>query len=85
MVVEYMREGLSPEEACKKACERIVSHNLEKRLQNKQGRPSFNVNFYAISKQGEFGAYSLWSGATYALHDGKENKLMQAKFLFQRG
>ena len=85
MIVEFMREGLSPDDACKKACERIVLHTLEKRLLNKQGRPSFNVNFYAMNKQGEFGACSLWSGATYALHDGKENRLLQAKYLFQRG
>jgi N4-(beta-N-acetylglucosaminyl)-L-asparaginase len=55
MIVEYMRAGNSPEEACLKACRRIVDHNVMGRLQKDDGRPNFNVKFYAVNKKGEVG------------------------------
>jgi N4-(beta-N-acetylglucosaminyl)-L-asparaginase len=84
LAVEFMRNGKSPVEACKMVCERIVKHNIEKRLQDENGRPKFNVNFYAVNKNGQFGACSIWSGATYAVNDGQENKILKAESLYER-
>ncbi len=58
MVVEYMGQGKSPEEACLQACKRIQRMTRVRRLQDDQGRPNFNVNFYAINKRGEYGGAS---------------------------
>lgn len=84
MVIEFMRMGKSPEEACLTACRRIVDHTKEARLLDENGRPNFNVNFYAINKKGDYGAASIWSGSSFALHDGKENRLHDCAYLFKK-
>lgn len=85
MVVEYMRDGKSPEQACLQACERIVRLNKMKRLQDKNGRPAFNVRFYAINKQGEYGSGEIWSGGTFTVNTGeKESRKLNAAYLFKR-
>lgn len=52
LVVEYMRQGLHPTIACKKAVERIVS-------KSKLKPADYQVGFIAINKKGEFGGYSI--------------------------
>ncbi|NIJ53189.1 isoaspartyl peptidase/L-asparaginase family protein [Dyadobacter arcticus] len=59
-IVELMRNGLSPAEACKKAIERIIKINPEK-------AKTFQVGFIAINKQGEIGAYSIQKGFSYTM------------------
>ncbi|MCX8491260.1 MAG: N(4)-(beta-N-acetylglucosaminyl)-L-asparaginase [Cyclobacteriaceae bacterium] len=68
LVVELMRQGNSPEQACKLAVERIIQKNPEK-------AKTIQVGFLALSKSGEYGAYCLQKGFTFAVHDVKENKL----------
>ncbi len=65
-VVEMMRLGKSPEEACRIAVERIVLINPEKaRL--------FQVGFLALNKQGEYGAYAIQPGFSYAVKSNKDD------------
>lgn len=85
MVVQFMAAGLSPEEACLRALKKIAEKTkLQPHLLDEAGRPRFGLNFYAINKKGEFGSACMWSGASYAVHDGRENKLRQAAYLFER-
>ncbi len=84
MVVEFMRAGKSPEQACLEACKRIVQHNKMRRLKDDAGRPTFNVNFYAINKRGEYGAAAIYSGSKFALHDGTSARLLDAAYLYKR-
>lgn len=85
MVVEYMRQGKSPEEACLSACERIVSQTKMRRLLDNQGRPNFDVKFYAIDKRGNLGAASIWSGGEFAVNTGEPaSRLVKAAYLFRR-
>ena len=53
LIVERMRMGDSPEDACLYACERIAQNTHLARLQNEVGEPAFNVSFYALNKAGE--------------------------------
>ena len=84
MVVEYMRQGKSPEQACLDACKRIVDHTKMRRLKKDDGKPDFNVNFYAISKKGEYGAAAIYSGSKFALASGTSAKLLDAAYLYKR-
>jgi N4-(beta-N-acetylglucosaminyl)-L-asparaginase len=84
MIVEYMNQGKSPEEACLMACKRVVEHTIEKRLLDDAGRPKFNVTYYAINKRGEYGSASLWQGAQFTVHDGKENKKLECAYLYKK-
>jgi len=43
MIVEYMRQGSTPEEACFKACTRVVDHVRMARLKDDKGHPNFSV------------------------------------------
>lgn len=67
LVVEEMRRGLSPTEACLAACRRIAENNLEPRLQRADGRPDFNVAFYALNKAGEYGSASIYGPGRFAV------------------
>jgi N4-(beta-N-acetylglucosaminyl)-L-asparaginase len=84
MIVEYMRQGKSPEQACLMACQRIVDHNKMRRLKDDNGRPNFDVKFYALNKRGEFASASLFDVGKMAIHDGKEARLVESAYLYKR-
>ncbi|MCL4523494.1 MAG: N(4)-(beta-N-acetylglucosaminyl)-L-asparaginase [Acidobacteria bacterium] len=78
-IVEMMRKGMSPTDACLEACKRVAwSYNNDKARLRK-----FNISFYALNKSGFHGGGVLWgtpsrSGRrpSYAVHDGVEAKLV---------
>lgn len=71
-VVELMRQGKSPNEACKEAVERIIrKHKDIKGLQ---------VGFLAINKNGEVGGHSVYSGFNYAQKDNNTEQLKDAAY-----
>ena len=76
MVVELMRQGKSPEEACKEIVERIY------RIYKDDPELAYlQVGFIALNKQGEYGAYCLRPGFNYAVQSSnKENTLFDATF-----
>ena len=74
-VVELMRQGLSPEAACKKAVERIIKIKGDKARE-------IQVGFIAINKKGEIGAYCIQKGFNYAVKSNKEEKLINARSYF---
>ena len=85
MTVEFMRQGKSPEDACLLACERIVHQTKMKRLLDDQGRPGFDVRFYALNRQGQFGSAGIWSGGQMAVNTGeKESRLVNSAYLYKR-
>ncbi len=86
-VVELMRQGKSPTEACLEAMRR-VAHNYNN---DKKKLGLFSLNFYALNKDSQHGAATLWGprnanarGARYAVHDGTEAKLLPCTPLFER-
>lgn len=83
-VVELMRSGLSPQDACLEALRRIVRFTVEPRLQDEQGRPGFNVNYYAVNKDGEYGGAAIWSGARFAVCVDGNARWEDSAYLFQR-
>jgi N4-(beta-N-acetylglucosaminyl)-L-asparaginase len=84
-IVEAMRGGMSPTDACLEALRRIVRFTVEDRLRDEEGRPNFGVNYYAVNRNGEWGGASLWSGARYAVNTGGDVRLEDAAYLFERG
>jgi len=76
LVVEFMRQGYKPEEACRKAVERIVKRDYEKAKINQ-------VGFIAINKKGEYGGYCLQKGFNYAVcYSDDKNFLVDGKHWF---
>ncbi len=84
-IVEMMRRGKSPEEACLEALARIArNYNGDKKKLS-----TFHIFFYALNKDGVHGAASLWRNhyeekqhSVYAVHDGTEARLVECKPFF---
>lgn len=83
-VVELMRNGKDPLTACLEALKRIADKTKLKRLLDANGRPNFDVKFYALAKDGRYAAAAIWSGAKFAVNDGKTNRIVEAGWLYKR-
>jgi N4-(beta-N-acetylglucosaminyl)-L-asparaginase len=75
LVVELMRQGNSPGEACHKAIERLVAKNPNYK--------EVQVGFLAINKKGEHGAFALQKGFTYALAHAGGNKIYDSDYFLK--
>jgi len=75
LVVELMRQGMKPGEACKKAVERIMKCNPAKAKE-------VQVGFLAINKRGEYGAFALQKGFTYSVKSGREEKIYSSQSIY---
>lgn len=73
-VVELMRQGYSPEMACKKAVERMF------KLRGNKAK-DIQVGFLAVNKKGQFGGYSIQKGFTYAVQTSAGSKVYDSKYL----
>lgn len=60
LIVELMRQGKSPQEACEEGVKRIIAKNKDKQ--------DFQIGFIAINKKGETGGYCIHPGFTYRTH-----------------
>ena len=74
LVVEFMRQGYSPEQACKKAVQRIVKRDPIK-------AKSIQVGFLAMNKKGQYGAYAIQKGFVYSVKSNTENRIYPSKYL----
>ena len=81
MVVEFMRQGRTPSEACLATLKRIAG-KTEKRLRNASGEPTYGLKFYAVRKDGLVGGASMRGEAKMAYHDGKECRRIPIPGLF---
>jgi N4-(beta-N-acetylglucosaminyl)-L-asparaginase len=85
-IVEMMRKGMSPTDACLEALHRIARNYKPFPDRLKQ----FHIQFYALNKNGEYGAGSLWGMHTngrrvqYAVHDGTKARLVPCTPLFDK-
>ena len=83
-IVEMMRRGSSPTDACLEALHCVARnyHAFPERLK------TFHIQFYALNKHGEYGAASLWgkhpngTPVHYAVHDGTKAQLLPTTPLF---
>ena len=82
-IVELMRQGKAPEQACIEVLERVAKTTKEKRLLGPDGKPKFNVSYYAVNKNGEYGSAALYT-SKYTLNTGGESKLLNGVSLFKR-
>jgi N4-(beta-N-acetylglucosaminyl)-L-asparaginase len=74
LVVEFMRQGYSPEMACKKAVERIVKRDRQK-------AKTLQVGFLALNKKGQYGGYAIQKGFVFSVKSNSENQIHDSKFL----
>ena len=82
LIVEFMRQGLSPEQACLRCIDRVIAMTETRLLEN--GRPLFDLEFYALAKDGRFGGASAYEGAHMAVADASGARLAPMAFKFSR-
>jgi N4-(beta-N-acetylglucosaminyl)-L-asparaginase len=76
LVIELMRHGMSPEDACKEAVNRIIKKKPDT-------AKSIQVGFLAINKKGEYGAYAIQSGFSFAVCNAdKQDLIIKGKSVY---
>jgi N4-(beta-N-acetylglucosaminyl)-L-asparaginase len=75
LVVELMRQGHSPEDACKEAVMRIVKKSPAK-------SKNIQVGFLALNRKGEYGAYALQKGFSYAVKTATTETVIPGKYYY---
>ncbi|MBS0334643.1 MAG: N(4)-(beta-N-acetylglucosaminyl)-L-asparaginase [Proteobacteria bacterium] len=73
LVVELMRQGRPPREACREAVARIMKRDVARDA-------DFQVGFLAVNKAGEVGAFAVQKGFSYAVCDaGSQTRIVQSE------
>ena len=75
LIVELMRQGRNPQEACEEAVKRIVA---------KQEYKDMQVGYLAIDKEGNYGSYAIHPGFNYALHLDGDNNMHDAESFIEK-
>jgi N4-(beta-N-acetylglucosaminyl)-L-asparaginase len=85
LTVEHMRRGMSPTDACLETLRRCI-RVAEDRLKTREGRPKFDLTFYAVNKRGDFGAATMYGGyraGKYAVCDAQGARLADLAHLYE--
>jgi N4-(beta-N-acetylglucosaminyl)-L-asparaginase len=80
LTVDGMRRGQKPTDACLETLRRAV-RLTEPRLLTADGKPRYQLDFYAVNKRGEFGAAALYP-SRFAVHDGTEARYLDTAHLY---
>ena len=81
-IVDEMRRGARPKDACITVLKRIAKNTIEKRLLTADGKqPNFGLNFYCLNNQGEFAGVSMYD-STYAVctENGAETRKTESLY-----
>jgi N4-(beta-N-acetylglucosaminyl)-L-asparaginase len=85
LVVEGMRRGLDPKDAVMEACKRIATTSVrDPKRRRPDGRTTFNVSFYAVSKDGKFHGGCIYPGGSMTVHDGDKARVVTCEPLYQK-
>src|SRR5687768_17233204 len=82
LAVEFMRQGMAPKDALVKVMQRVIAMT-EKRLLDDQGRPYFDLSFYAVNKRGEYAAATAYEGSKFAVCDAQGPRHVDCAYLFK--
>lgn len=82
LAVEFMRQGMAPKDALVKVMQRVIAMT-EKRLLDEQGRPFFDLSFYAVNKSGAYAGATAYEGGRFAVCDANGPRLEDSAFLFR--
>lgn len=80
-IVHFMESGLTPTQACLKALRRIVDRTRRPHLLDSNGRPNFQVVFYALRQDGAYGSACLRPGGTFTIQAGSEPRRLSSVLL----
>ena len=73
MIVEFMRQGMSPKDAGMAVLERVRGNTVESRLLNSRGLPAFDLRFFVLNKAGDYAGVAMYGAAESAFAVCDEN------------
>jgi len=73
MIVEFMRQGMSPRDAGMAVLRRVRDNTVEARLQNSRGLPGFDLRFFILNKAGDYAGVAMYGSAESAFAVCDEN------------
>jgi N4-(beta-N-acetylglucosaminyl)-L-asparaginase len=82
LAVEFMRQGMAPQQAILKVMERVIAMT-EPRLLDSRGRPYFDLQFYALAKDGRFAGATAYEGSQFAVCDAQGARHVECAYLFK--
>lgn len=82
LTVEHMRRGMKPTDAALETLKRVVALTPP-RLLHPNGRPAFQLTFYALNKKGDSGGASIYP-SSYATYDGTDAVTRDTAYLFDK-
>lgn len=82
LAVEFMRQGMSPQQALIKVMERVIAMT-EKRLLDDKGRPYFQLQYYAVNKKGEYAGACCYEGSSFGIADAQGVRLENCAYLYK--
>ncbi|MGB1039751.1 MAG: isoaspartyl peptidase/L-asparaginase family protein [Flavobacteriales bacterium] len=77
LIVELMRQGKTPQEACEEAIKRIVN-------KPNSNYKNFQVGYIAVNKKGEVGSYSIHEFFSITKFQEEKNENIQSKFYLKK-
>jgi N4-(beta-N-acetylglucosaminyl)-L-asparaginase len=81
LAVEFMRNGDSPEEALMKVMKRVIAMTESRLLID--GKPTFQLQFYAVNKKGEYAGACCYEGSDFAVCDAKGARVEKCAYLYK--
>ncbi len=83
LTVEHMRRGLAPADACLETLKRVLALTPPSRL-HPDGRPRYNLTFYAVNKRGDYGCASMYPARYAACDEVHGARQLDSAFLYPR-
>ncbi len=85
-IVELLRQGKAPEEACLEVLKRVAekTHHVPRHRDSK-GRPKFGLSYYCVDAKGRAAGASMWSGAKYVVGDADGVRTLECAYLYKKG
>jgi N4-(beta-N-acetylglucosaminyl)-L-asparaginase len=83
LTVEHMRQGMKPTDACLATLKRVVAMTPP-RLLGPSGRPTYQIQFYAVNKAGDYGCAGLYPTRYSACDDSNGARELDGAHLFER-
>ncbi len=86
-MVRLMGDGKTPTEAAREVMKRVADHAVPRGFVGKNGKPNFDLTFYAVRKDGQYGSVTMWSGKDggdkFAVMDARGARLERSEPLFE--
>jgi len=75
LIVELMRQGRTPQEACEEAVARLIS-------KHENDIDDIQAGFIAVNREGEHGSYAVRDGFNFAMHHRAGNELIDSPYKY---